>query len=650
MHACEDCCRSTNNEQYLFTLRLEKGLAKLSNFFEELKARKVRKTLGIYLASALTTLTIVRYFAEAYELPKSVLTIALTILTCGIASAFLFAWYHGKEGSQKFSRKEIGLHSIIALIAIVTSVRFALGPPQPQFPERFGKSVAVLPFRNASEDKDDIYFADGIMEDILTHLSRISDLRVISRTSSMKYRDSNKSAREIAAELGVSSILEGSVRRSGSMVRIDGRLINAALDQQIWGEQYDREMSDIFAVQSDVAKRIAEALKAQLSPEEQQRIEKRATVNTDAYGFFLQGRDHYNRLTKENNEKAIEYFRRAIALDSTYAQAYAGLADAYAQRFQRYGFEEFWIDSSIALAEHALKLDPTIAEPYKSLGLAYYHKEWYRKSMEQNRKALELNPNFATVYSNMGELLDWTGRHDEALRLVKKSISLQPGRVSDQLKLGSIYFSLGLDSLAAHHLTLARNLQPSYTTIYSALSEHYLMQGETDRARALLDSVLSANPDDPSIIVSLGYLESATGNYKKSASYYDRMYAMSPDHFGLLVPYGYALIRSGQTARGEKILDESVRKNLASIKAGSEEAHRRYDLARVAAFRNDKHQALQWLSDAVGRGTTNYRGMLQEPMFERLRNDPEFVRLVESTKGRIRRMQTQVLAKEKPGS
>jgi protein kinase/serine/threonine-protein kinase len=617
-------------------------MSALENFITELKSRNVRRTLAIYMSSALTTIGIVKLFVDVYKVPEQVFPIIVTVLTCGLVSAFLFAWYHGKEDSRGFRKREVLLHSLVLIVAVMISVRVG-SDPRTKHPLSADKSIAVLPFKNMSASKEDEYFSDGITEDILTQLSRIEDLSVISRTSSIRYRNTDKTSREIARELGVAAILEGSVRRSGDRVRIDGRLVNASLDRQIWAGQYDREFKDIFAIQSEVAQKIAEALKAHLSPDERQLIEKRATLNLDAYAYFLQGRNYYYQLTKDDNERAIGLFKKAIGLDSAYALAFAGLADAYAQRYQRYGFAREWIDSSIVLSQHAIDLDPELPEPYKSLGLAYYQKEWYEKAMALHRKALDLNPNFASAYSNMGELLDWTGHQDEAVALIKKAIQLQPGRASDHIKLGSVYYSLGLDSLSVMQLKKAIELQPSITNAYATLSELYTRQGNVNRARALLDSVLTGNPDDPVLLVGAGYVELYDRKYERALRYFQRVYTTAQDFFGLLTPLGFTLLKTGRVAEGEKVLEFSMRENLKSIRELSEEGSRRYDLARVYAIRRDSTSALKWLADAVARGSGIYRYTERDPMLEALLTSHEFKRLIGIINSRAEEMRARVV-------
>ena len=250
------------------------------------------------------------------------------------------------------------------------------------------KSIAVFPFDNLRPDPENEYFSDGITEDITTQLSKIGDLIVIARTSVMRYKDSEKSLGEIAEELQVDAILEGSVRRADNQVRITAQLIDGESEDHLWAETYDREMTDIFAIQSDVAKQIAASLKIELSSEDVERMGKKPTDSLSAYDYYLKGREYYNRYTAQDNETAIELFKRAIETDSDYALAYAGLADAYAQQTWWRGSREEWLDLAIQEANKAISLDPDLAEGYKALGLVYSLKGWLDRAIEANEKAL----------------------------------------------------------------------------------------------------------------------------------------------------------------------------------------------------------------------------------------------------------------------
>ncbi len=585
--------------------------------------------MAIYFSSALTAIGVTKLLVDVYNIPERIFPVVVTLLLSGVVSAFIFAWFHGKEGGQKFRKREIALHLVVIAFAAFISFRVGSAPSHDLRVQRMGKSIAVLPFKNLSEKKEDEYFSDGITEDILTQLSKISELNVISRTTVMKYKDTQKSLREIGDELGVAAILEGSVRRDGNRVRIVSQLIDAATDKHIWAETYDRELRDIFAIQSEVAQKIGAALKAQLLPAEKQLIEKQATENLEAYGYYLRGRELYYRLTREDNERAADFFRKAVALDSNYALAFSGLADTYAQRVQRFNFPPQWADSSIALSKHAIELDPNIAEPYKSLGLAYYQREWYKQAIEQYEKALSLNPNFASVYANMGELKLWTGHQDETVKLVKKAISLSPGRASFYLMLATAYAELEMDNSAFRWFQKAIELQPSLGQLYVGLGELYLARNEILKARQTLRRAIEKEPGFPLLLSTAGTIELHDRKNEAALALFRKAYDLSEDKREVLLQMAFTLAKTGKPNEAEEFLNKSYAEAQRKIAALSEEGSARYELACIYALRNNLPEALRWLRESITLGSRSYRLTVRDPLLENLHGNPEFNSMME---------------------
>src|ERR1700736_5737271 len=260
----------------------------------------------------------------------------------------------------------------LAIALVVVSKKFARSTSTVS-----EKSIAVLPFENLSRDPDNAYFADGIQEEILTRLSRIADLKVISRTSTQRYKTAPNNLSEIAKQLGVANILEGTVQKAADQVRVNVQLINAENDSHLWADKYDRKLADIFAVESEVATKIAETLQAKLTGAEQHAIVARPTENSEAYQLYLKGRYFGNKLTPDGFQKAIEYFQQAIEKDPAYALAYAGLADSY----EMLGFwgvlppQEMWPKAKAA-ALKALELDNNLAEAQVALGWVSFTYDW----------------------------------------------------------------------------------------------------------------------------------------------------------------------------------------------------------------------------------------------------------------------------------
>ena len=311
------------------------------------------------------------------------------------------------------------------------------------------KSVAVLPFENMSTDPENEYFSDGITDDIIAQLSKVSALKVISRTSSMQYKKTTKKITTIADELGVGAVLEGSVRRAGQRVRIVVHLVDPRTEKHLWGETFDRQLSDIFEVQSEVAQQITGALSLALSPEEKSRVEKKATGDVDAYNMYLLGRFHANKWAEADVMKGIEYFQNAIAKDPAYAVAYAGLADAY--ELLSIGFSSRPPAEYLALAKTnaltALEMDDSLSEEHTSLADARWlgDLDWTGAEREFKR-ALELKSSYVMAHEWYSEFLAAQGRHDEAVAEIKRAQQLDPLAVPVTRAVGWIlYFARRYD-------------------------------------------------------------------------------------------------------------------------------------------------------------------------------------------------------------
>src|SRR5438034_1507281 len=292
-------------------------------------------------------------------------------------------------------------------------------------------SVAVLPFLNLSADPENEYFADGITEDVIAHLSKIRALKVISRTSVMAFKQREQSLKEIGARLDAAALLEGSVRRVGDRVRIVAQLIDAEADRHLWTETYDRQLTDIFAIQTDVALQIAAALKAELSLDERTRIHRKPTDDLNAYRLYLQGRHCYTRYTEENIRKGIDYFRQAIAVDPGYALAHTGVALAYAELAAGQGGGTLRPDEAyqygMEAVSTALALNPELGEAHSVLGLLRMVHDFDWAGAEAAFKlALELSPGGADIYDHYGWLCGALERYDEALALVRRAQELDP--------------------------------------------------------------------------------------------------------------------------------------------------------------------------------------------------------------------------------
>src|SRR5947207_10882731 len=311
----------------------------MSGFFEEVKRRKVYRVAVAYVIAAGGIIQLASAAFPAWELPNWALRLVIVSLLIGFPIALILAWAFDVTPQGIKTTPTIampGTHrrrNVIMLVAtgviISAAAGFFLLPRA--VARKIDKSIAVLPFQNLSYEKENAYFADGMQDDILTNLSKIGDLKVISRTSVMSYRgEGARNARDIGKALGVGTLLEGSVRRSGNRVRVNVQLINANNDEHIWAEDYDRDLTDVFAIQTDLAQKIASVLQAKLSPNEKARLDQRPTQNSDAYLLFVQAHDYANRMEmfRDTSLKAEQLFEQAIKLDPNFAAAFAGLSMA----------------------------------------------------------------------------------------------------------------------------------------------------------------------------------------------------------------------------------------------------------------------------------------------------------------------------------
>jgi eukaryotic-like serine/threonine-protein kinase len=351
-------------------------------------------------------------------------------------------------------------------------------------------SVAVLPFLNMSADPENEVFTDGITEDVIAQLSKIRSLKVISRASVMPFKSRQLSPREIGERLGVATLLEGSVRRAGNRVRIVAQLIDASADRHLWSETYDRQLTDIFAIQMDVALQIAAALSAELSPAEQTRIRRKPTDDVQAYQLYLQGRHCYSRYTEEAIQQGIDYFRQAIAVDPGYAMAHVGMALAYAELAAGQGGGALRPDLAYVhakdAAHRALALDNGLGEAHSVLALLKFAHDFDWPGAEEEFKlALELSPGSADVYDHYGWLCSAVGRQDEAIALTRRAQELDP--LMHRADVATSLLRAGRLEEALEAALRCIEFQPDYGRGRSTLGWAYLFNGNVEAGLAELE-------------------------------------------------------------------------------------------------------------------------------------------------------------------
>ncbi|UCF78985.1 MAG: protein kinase [Candidatus Eiseniibacteriota bacterium] len=551
---------------------------------------------------------------------------------------------------KKLTLRSAALAGVAAVVAFVAYVLVTqLAPRGGVDISPLGeKSIAVLPFKNMVPDPENEWFSDGLTEDIITQLAKIGELKVISRTSVMLYKDSDKSLRQIGEELGVAAILEGSVRRSGNRIRVVGQLIDARTDEHIWAETYDREMKDIFAIQSDVAIQIAAALKTSLSPGQRELIQRKPTENLTAYEYYLRGRDYYSRYRKQDNENAIELFKNALELDPNYAMAYAGLGDAYGQGVGKFQFASVWLDSAIKACQRAISIDPNCAEAYKALGVSYLVKGWFRKALEANLTALELNENYEPAMANAGWAHLSMGELDEALKWIRRAVSRNPSTPYLYCLVGAVHSALKDYDEAELWLRKSVDLQPDLSFAYDALIEVYVEQDEYDQARACARKHLSITANKPFGLDRVGDVEFFSGNYAQAMKYYEEARELasgelttstSPSH---IINLAYLYWKMGRQDEAREIFAEYLRAAQGWVEEGNESHYIRYRIASINAAQGNKEKAYVWLQRAIDAGWRNYSKVSIDPLFENLHDDEQFKQIMAEVKGMVDEMRKRV--------
>jgi serine/threonine protein kinase/Flp pilus assembly protein TadD len=383
------------------------------------------------------------------------------------------------------------------------------------------RSIAVLPFENISADKDNEYFSDGLTEELIVNLSRLKDIEVVSRTTSMQYKGTKKDIKTIGRELGARYMLEGSVRKFQDNLRIAVQLIDVDVDRQLWAESYKGKLEDVFDIQEQVSKQIVDALMLKLSPTEKVVLTKRATLNAEAFDVNLRARDFLYRLTKNNVHHAIQLFRKAIELDARYASAHAGLGEAYATLYQYFEARDEWLDKAIESSLKALMYDPTLSEAYAALGLAYFDKKELDEGIISTQKAIELDPNNFVAYWILGRIYHTSDRDREAVDLFKKTLSLNPNFYNAYNDLGMVYDKLGEKELHATTLGQILIFFPEYLSkhpddgrahMYYAI--HLAQANRIDEAKAEGRRALELNPGDSLMMYNAACLYSRLGEKK----------------------------------------------------------------------------------------------------------------------------------------
>ena len=550
----------------------------------ELKNRKIGQTTIVYLGSAWVLLEAFGFFAQRYGWDQRLFDAFLILLLFGLPATLLIRWYQeAPAGGSR--RKQVYLHSINGVLAIFFVIQTWGSPPASVSKKEIKdkKSVAVLPFTNLSRDPEQEYFSDGITEDIISKLYKIGNLHVTSRTSVLMYKNTTKTIKQIADELGVAFVLEGSVQRANNKVRIIARLINAGDDANVWTNSFDNELSDVFKVQSEVAQKIAEGLKITLTDVQQTRINKAPTTNTLAYEYYQHGLFYTNQGPSLGNaEKSKNFFQKAIEADSNFVEAYTGLAETYIT-FMDWGYAApaDVLPAALEYAQKALQLDSLSSQAYAVLGAYHlYSTHNYVTARAALEKAITLNPSYDVAYYRY-TILNWNLREREpAFQHIDKAIELNP-------------------------LSLRSN---AYRV------EAYFLFRDYARAMREVERLQTIFPGDNFLLWLKGNIYRQLGDYPKAIeSFLQRSVLTKETNWAL----GYVYAKAGQHEKAKKIAEYLIEKSKSQYIPPS-------FIGVIYLGMNDKERALTFFEKSAEVNDYWLTTYDMEPCFDSIREDARF--------------------------
>jgi TolB-like protein/Flp pilus assembly protein TadD len=580
---------------------------KINNFFAELKRRNVYKVAVAYAIVGWLLVQVATQVFPFLEIPNWVVRLVIALVAIGFPIALVIAWAFEAtpegikrtevaDASHEHSRGKTWIYVVIIGAAVSVALffvgRYTAGnnasAARTELPE---KSIAVLPFDSLSRDPDNAFFAEGVQDEILTRLAKVADLKVIARTSTQKFKSSPDDLRNVANQLGVMNILEGSVQKANDQVRVNVQLINGLTNAHLWAEIYDRKLTDIFAVESDIAKTIADTLQAKLTGSEKAAISKEPTSNTEAYDLYHKGRSLWGKRTGDNIPKAIAFYEQAIARDPNYALAYAGLSSAYI--LSPFYADANRLEMSAKAKEAALKalrLDPNLAEAHAALGKVLFFGEIdLAGAAREYKRAIELKPNDADAHHWYGnDTLAAVGQFEDAIVEGKRSVELDPLSVVINADLGeTFYFAKRYDE-SVMQLRKTREIDP--TSFYT----HY----------------------------NLGIALQAKGDLPGAIAEYEKAKQLG-DNTTVSTFYAQAKALAGDKDAARRMLSE-----LDEISRQREVVG--YLRALLYLSLNDKDEALRWLEQGVKeRDGSNICWINVDPLLDPLHGDPRFEALVQ---------------------
>jgi serine/threonine-protein kinase len=547
------------------------------NFFSELKRRNVYKVAVAYAVVAWLLIQIATQVFPFFEIPNWAVRLVVLVLILGFPVALIFSWAYeitpegikleseiepNKSLTRKTGRKIAAFTAVVAAIAAgmfvfqfvrtrSTTMESAAASAIPN------KSIAVLPFDNLSRDPDNAYFCEGVQDEILTRLAKVADLKVISRTSTQRFKSAPADLRQIAQQLGVANILEGSVQKANDQVRVNVQLINALTDAHLWADTYDRKLTDIFAIESEIAKNVAENLKARLNGRAEEVLAARPTENPEAHELYLKGRYFWNRRSTASLRKAGDYFQKAIDLDPKYALAYAGLADVHSLVPIYAGTApQDDVPKALAAARKAVELDDRLAESHTSLGNAFVSSVQLKAAEAEFRRALELNPNYATAHQWLAECLFGQGRFSESLAENERAHELDPLSLIINASYASSLGGAGRYEQAVKQAHKTLDLDPDLVPGHEILGQIYEDEGKLNEAIIEYSKANELGPT-PSNFAMLAHAYAKTGRMGETRKILDKLTDLSAQQYVGAYPLAIVHLALGEKDEALRLLEQS---------------------------------------------------------------------------------------------
>ena len=497
--------------------------------WEELRRRSVIRAAIVYAVVGWVVIEVASVVLPSLDLPQWSVKLVVVLVGLGFPIAIIMGWMFDAS-PQGLRRTPPAGAPAPTPGASPPSARAHAAPAaataelhKPAAGDGDRRAIAVLPFVNMSGQPDNEYFSDGISEEILNLLSKLPQLKVASRTSAFNFKGKNVGIPAVARELGVSAVLEGSVRRAGDQVRITAQLIDAESDSHLWSETYDREMKDVFAIQDDIAHSIVKALQVTLTPRERRAIQFVATSDPQAYDYYLRGRSYLYSMARRDYEHAIRMFEQAITVDSKYALAYAGMADAYSHLYRYMDASRENAQQANRASELAVVLDPDSAEAHASRGLALFIAEKYDEAEREFDKAIALNPNLFEAWYYYGLASSSRGHFERAAELYSRASEVNPSDYQAPIFLAQAYHSLGRKhdemkvrlgalSIIDRHL----RLNPHDTRALYFGAGNFWRVGERAKATELAERALKQDQNEPVVLYNVACVYAEQGNSERA--------------------------------------------------------------------------------------------------------------------------------------